>query len=82
VEGVPPHRDAALRQELVGLYQRGLDKPVAAPRSGLDPSCPLVRQHLCAGSTEAIAVDLRIERPDLAEQLRVSAGRDFGCSEK
>jgi tetratricopeptide (TPR) repeat protein len=59
--------DGSLRQDLLRLYQSGVDTEgcavVPGPRGpALNPACDIVRRDLCAGATHA-------RRPDLLAQL-------------
>ena len=76
--------DLSLRQDLLSLYRQGLDSKGCATVPGpngpaFNPSCEIVRQHTCAAVAATIPLYLRIQRRDLAEQLKDSASRDFGC---
>jgi hypothetical protein len=84
MQGVLLTSDTGLRQRMVELYQHGAGGTCAllpgqngAP--AINPSCPEVKKHLCAAAAQAIALRLRTGRPDLAEVLRNSGLRDFGC---
>ena len=84
MQGVLLTSDNGLRQRMVELYRRGAGGACAllpgqngAP--AINPSCPEVRKHLCAADAQAIALRLRSGRTDLAEVLRNSGMRDFGC---
>ena len=81
VTGVLMTRDNGLRQDLVELLRGGLDKKGCAttPAGGLNPGCETVHRHLCAGSAEAVRLGMASGRADLAEEVRRSAERDFGC---
>lgn len=84
MQGVLLTRDAGLRQRMVELYRQGAGGACAlraGPNgtSAINPACPEVRKHLCAADAQAIALRLRAGRPDLAEVLRNSGMRDFGC---
>jgi protein O-mannosyl-transferase len=72
-----------LRQILIDVYRRGLDSDgcaVAATASGpvLNPSCAIVRRHLCAASVDASRLQLGVGLKEDAERLRASAN-DLGC---
>ena len=63
-EGILLTGDRSLRDELVKLYQSGLDTSgcavVAGPRGAiLNPSCAIVRQNLCEATIRAWRPDLR-----------------------
>jgi tetratricopeptide (TPR) repeat protein len=84
VEGSLVTADVTLRQELVRLYQSGLDTEgcatVASPRGPLiNPKCEIVRRHVCAASDAAIELYERLGRQDLVEKTKATAGREFGC---
>ncbi|MGA2269411.1 MAG: DUF1736 domain-containing protein [Bryobacteraceae bacterium] len=85
VQGVIVTSDMSLRQVLLSLYRDGLDSQGCATIPGangpaFNPSCEIVRRHTCAAAAATIPLYLRIQRQDLAEQLKDSASRDFGCS--
>ena len=84
VQGAIVTSDQSLRQDLMTLYRQGLDSKGCAIRPGpngpaFNPSCEIVRTHTCAAVAATIPLYLRLQRRDLAEQLRDSAPRDFGC---
>ena len=84
VQGTIVTSDLSLRQDLLSLYQQGLDSKgcatIPGPRGpAFNPSCEIVRKHTCAAVTATIPLYLRLQRRDLAEQLKASASRDFGC---
>jgi tetratricopeptide (TPR) repeat protein len=84
VEGTIVTSDLSLRRDLLSLYQQGLDSKGCATVPGpkgpaFNPSCEIVRTHTCAAVAATIPLYLRIQRRDLAEQLKNSAARDFGC---
>jgi tetratricopeptide (TPR) repeat protein len=84
MEGVLVTKDPGLRAELVNLYRNGLDTKGCALMPGangpaLNPSCETVHRHLCAASVGTIRIRLESGRRDLAEDMRSSALRDFGC---
>jgi len=63
-QGMFATSDPGLRQDLLKLYQSGLDSKgcavVAGPRGpALNPSCEIVRRDLCEGTTRAGRQDLR-----------------------
>jgi tetratricopeptide (TPR) repeat protein len=85
VEGAFVTSDPRLRQDLLSLYQQGLDTKGCATVPGpngpaINPSCEIVRRHTCAAAAATIPVYLRVGRRDLAELLKDSVSRDFGCS--
>jgi hypothetical protein len=76
--------DKGLREELVTLYRDGLDPlgcaVVQTPNgAALNPSCVTVRRHVCAATTEAVAIHQRAGRADQARRLHESAARQFQC---
>jgi hypothetical protein len=84
MEGVLVTKDPGLRAELVNLYRNGLDTKGCALMPGADgpalnPLCEAVHRHLCAASAGTIHIRLESGRRDLAEDMRSSALRDFGC---
>jgi tetratricopeptide (TPR) repeat protein len=84
VQGTIVTSDLGLRQDLLTLYRQGLDSKGCATVPGpngpaFNPSCEIVRTHTCAAVAAAIPLYLRIQRRDLAEQLKHSATQDFGC---
>jgi tetratricopeptide (TPR) repeat protein len=85
VEGTLATSDPRLRQDLLSLYRQGLDSKGCATVPGpngpaINPSCEIVRRHTCAAAAATIPLYLRMQRRDLAEQLKDSVSRDFGCS--
>ena len=84
IQGTIVTSDLSLRQDLLGLYRQGLDSKGCATVPGskgpaFNPSCEIVRKHTCAAVAATIPLYLRIQRRDLAVQLKDSASRDFGC---
>jgi tetratricopeptide (TPR) repeat protein len=84
VEGTFATSDLSLRQDLLSLYRQGLDSKGCATIPGpngpaLNPSCDIVRRHTCAAVAAVIPLYLRLQRQDLAEQLKDSVSRDFEC---
>jgi protein O-mannosyl-transferase len=78
--------DNSLAQELIDLYQRGLDPLRCAVRTtsngpSLNPSCETVRRHACAATPEAVRIHERAGRADQAARLREGAARQFRCSQ-
>jgi tetratricopeptide (TPR) repeat protein len=76
--------DAGLRQEVLDLYRAGLDDKGCAIRATpngpvFDPSCDIVRRHLCAAAADTMRVYQQMGRGDRAEALERSAAHDFGC---
>lgn len=77
--------DTVLRQALFELYAGGLDTQHCASKHGpngevLNPDCPIVRQHLCTATSEAIRVQEQNGRADLVAQLKAMATRAYGCA--
>jgi len=84
VEGTLVTSDPRLRQDLLSLYRQGLDTKGCATVPGpngpaFNPSCEIVRRHTCAAAAATIPLYLRVQRRDLAELLKDSVSRDFGC---
>ena len=82
--GIVVTADAGLTQELLGLYRGGLDEQgcaVAPTANGpaLNPSCPIVHQHLCAASAESVQVNVQLGRRDQAERLKQTAVSQLRC---
>jgi hypothetical protein len=76
--------DMSLRQDLLSLYRQGLDSKGCATVPGpngpaINPSCEIVRRHTCAAAAATIPLYLRAGRRDLAQLLKDSVSRDFGC---
>jgi len=77
--------DGSLRARAIDLYRSGLDQRGCAVRSGasgpvLDQDCEIVRRHICAASTEAIAIYDTAGRSELAQRARESARQEFHCA--
>ncbi|MGC9972068.1 MAG: DUF1736 domain-containing protein [Bryobacteraceae bacterium] len=86
VEGTLVTSDMSLRQELLNLYQSGLDTKGCAITPGpygpaVNPSCEIVRQHACAATAGVLRLYRKIGREDLAGQARALASASFGCPE-
>jgi tetratricopeptide (TPR) repeat protein len=84
VEGTLVTSDMGLRQELLNLYQSGLDAQGCATMPGpygpaVNASCEIVRKHLCAASVEVLRLYHKMGREDLAGQARALASTNFGC---
>jgi tetratricopeptide (TPR) repeat protein len=67
-EGMFATGDASLRNDLLKLYQGGIDTAACAVVSGprgpaLNPECDIVRRDLCAGAAQARRMDLRRQLP-------------------
>jgi len=77
--------DVSLRARAIDLYRSGLDQGGCAIRNGptgpvLDQDCDIVRRHICAASTEAIAIYDAAGRAELAQRTRQSARQEFHCT--
>jgi protein O-mannosyl-transferase len=75
--------DAGIRQEALDLYRAGLDPQGCAIRATpngptFDPSCAVVRRHLCAGAAEALQAFERLGLRERADNLRRTMG-DLRC---
>jgi protein O-mannosyl-transferase len=84
VEGTLVTSDVGLRQELLNLYQSGLDtKGCAITRSpygpAVNPSCEIVRKHACAATAGVLRLYRKLGREDLAGPARAVASTTFGC---
>ena len=85
MEGVLVTTDTGLRNELLRLYQGGLDRlgcatmPVPG-NTALNPACDIVHRHLCAASAGTIRLRLETGRPDLAETMKQTALKEFNCT--
>ena len=85
MEGVLVTTDSGLRNELLRLYQGGLDRlgcatmPVQG-NTALNPACDIVHRHLCAASAGTIRLWLETGRPDLAETMKQTALKEFNCT--
>ena len=85
MEGVLVTTDSGLRNELLRLYQSGLDRlgcatmPVPG-NTALNPACDIVHRHLCAASAGTIRLWLETGRPDLAETMKQTALKEFNCT--
>jgi tetratricopeptide (TPR) repeat protein len=85
MEGVLLTGDSGLRNELLRLYQGGLEgsgcATMAVPgNTALNPACAMVHRHLCAASVGTIRLRLATGREDLAETMKQTALRDFHCA--
>ena len=85
MEGVLVTADLGLRNELLRLYQAGLDgsgcATIAVPGSGaLNPACAMVRRHMCAAAAGTIQLRLETGNRDLAEAMRQTALKEFHCA--
>ena len=85
MEGVLVTTDSGLRNELLRLYQGGLDRLGCATmqvqgNTALNPACDIVHRHLCAASAGTIRLRLETGRPDLAETMKQTALKEFNCT--
>jgi hypothetical protein len=85
MEGVVLTTDTGLRNELLRLYQGGLDRLGCATmpiqgNTALNPACETVHRHLCAASVGTIRLRLETGRQDLAETMKQTAMKDFHCT--
>ena len=85
MEGVELTTDIGLRNELLRLYQGGLDRLGCATmpiqgNTALNPACETVHRHLCAASAGTIRLRLETGRPDLAETMKQAAVKEFHCT--
>ncbi len=85
MEGVLLTTDTGLRNELLRLYQSGLDRLGCATmlvpgNTALNPACEIVHRHLCAASVGTIRLRLETGRQDLAETMKQTAMKEFGCT--
>ena len=85
MEGVELTTDIGLRNELLRLYQGGLDRLGCATmpiqgNTALNPACETVHRHLCAASAGTIRLRLETGRPDLAETMKQAALKEFHCT--
>jgi protein O-mannosyl-transferase len=84
MEGMIVTQDMEVRKELLSLYRNGFDSKSCALMEGpngpaINPSCPMVHEHLCAIAADSIKVRLATGRRDIAEQLKRSFLGDYGC---
>jgi hypothetical protein len=84
MEGEIITTDPGLKEQLVRLYQDGLDPQgcAAVQRDGqwmLNPSCGVVHRHLCEGSAGAVQVYTQAGRVDLAASTKELAVQKLGC---
>jgi hypothetical protein len=85
MEGVLLTGDAGLRNEVLRLYQGGLDRAGCATmpiqgNTALNPACEMVHRHLCGASLGTIRLRLETGRADLAETMRQNALKEFHCA--
>ncbi|MGP8247961.1 MAG: hypothetical protein ACLQVN_26040 [Bryobacteraceae bacterium] len=84
VEGSVVTGDVTLRQELLRLYQTGLDTKGCATVPGpygpaINPKCEMVRRHACEGSAAAFEVFIRLGRQDLVQKTKAEMAGIFDC---
>jgi protein O-mannosyl-transferase len=85
MEGVLVTTDTGLRNELLRLYQSGLDRSGCATmpiqgNTALNPACEIVHRHLCEASAGTIRLRLETGHPDLAETMKQLAVKEFNCT--
>jgi tetratricopeptide (TPR) repeat protein len=85
MEGVMLTTDTGLRNELLRLYQAGLDRSGCATmevpgNTALNPACEMVHRHMCAASAGTIRLRLETGREDLAEMVKQTALKEFHCA--
>jgi tetratricopeptide (TPR) repeat protein len=85
MEGVLLTSDNGLRNELLRLYQAGLDRSgcatMAVPgNTALNPACAMVHRHLCAAAAGTIRLRLETAHKDLAETMQQTALKEFHCA--
>jgi hypothetical protein len=78
--------DATLRDTAIGLYRGGLDTRGCAISDSptgptLNPTCPMVAEHLCAAAREASELQRSRGRADLASGIDQMAAQRFGCAQ-
>ena len=84
VEGSLVTADVSLRQELIKLYEGGLDQQHCATVPGpygpaINPKCEIVRRHVCAASVAALDLYQRLGRADLIEKTKAMVAGQFSC---
>ena len=84
MEGFLLTQDQSLRQSVVQLYQEGLDTKGCATVAGpngpaLNPSCEVVRRHLCKAAAEAARTSQQAGRQDIAGTLQQNI-LQLGCA--
>jgi hypothetical protein len=84
MEGMIVTQDMGIRHDLVKLYQERVDPKgcsiVPGPNGpALNPSCPMIHEHLCAIAADSIKVRVFTGRRDIAEQLKRSFLHDYAC---
>jgi len=77
--------DRSLRTGVMDLYRSGLDQGGCAVKTGpsgavLDQECDIVKRHICAASTAAIAIYDAAGKAELSQRTRLSARQDFHCA--
>ena len=76
--------NGGVREDLLSLYQSGLDTKGCAIATGpngpvMNPACEMVHRHVCAASVDVVQVYLRKGRRDQAESQRQTLVGNFGC---
>ena len=73
-----------LSDELTRLYRAadplGCSVQVIGGRAVVNPQCPVVRQHLCAGSAQAVRLLQSAERVEQANALATRTKQSIGCN--
>jgi tetratricopeptide (TPR) repeat protein len=83
VEGTLVTSDVGLRRQLMDLYRGGLDTEGCATKPGpygpaMNPSCGMVRRHMCLAASLALELYSQMGRADLVEKTKVRAA-SLGC---
>jgi protein O-mannosyl-transferase len=84
VEGLFVTGDGSLRQDLVELYQHGMDSKSCAlilrpNRFAINPACPIVHTHVCNASTYVVRILAAAQQGDLAQTRKKMFSQQFGC---
>jgi tetratricopeptide (TPR) repeat protein len=84
MKGILVTEDPGLRQELIDLYQTGLEPGncaiISRPEGpAINPSCEIVRRQICAASGDTIRARIQAGQQELAESQRTMFERDYGC---
>jgi len=84
LEGSALTGDKRISHELWTLFQGSLDSEGCAlkpPGEGMELNlqCPSVKRFLCPATANAIAVQMRLGHASVAQQLRNTALREYGC---
>jgi tetratricopeptide (TPR) repeat protein len=83
VEGSLVTSNQELRQEVLDLYRRGLDTQGCATIPGpyglaVNPSCAMVRKHLCLAAAQTLQLYRQMGRDDLLEKTKAEVA-PLGC---